>query len=85
MDVDYEDLNLERAMSKVQSYDPLTQKFMKERSNSYAENMDKARLKLRQQNFKNKKPTNIEDKNFEVARDPLDGNIYLHIEPSELA
>lgn len=36
------------------------------------------------QNFKNKKKT-VEDKNFEVSRDPLDGNIYLHIDPADLA
>jgi hypothetical protein len=27
---------------------------------------------------------NVEDKSFEVQRDPLDGNVYLHIEPEDL-
>ena len=56
VDVDYEDLNLERAMNSVGgSYDPMTQKFMKERTDLYSANIDKAGNKLRMQNFKNKK------------------------------
>ena len=42
-------------MNSVSSYDPLTQKFMKERTDIYSINMDKAATKLRMQNFKNKK------------------------------
>jgi hypothetical protein len=61
------------------SYDPMTQKFVKERGDLYSVNMDKAGSKLRQQNYKNKK------RPYEVQRDPLDGNVYLHVDPAELA
>ena len=27
---------------------------------------------------------NLEDKIFDVARDPLDGNVYLQIDPGDL-
>jgi hypothetical protein len=43
--------------------------------------MDKAGSKLRQHNFKNKKRSS----GYEVQRDPLDGNVYLHVDPAELA
>lgn len=38
--------------------------------------MEKAGNKLRQHNYKKK---------YEVQRDPLDGNVYLHVDPAELA
>jgi hypothetical protein len=43
--------------------------------------MDKAGSKLRQHNVKNKKRSS----GYEVQRDPLDGNVYLHVDPAELA
>ena len=46
--------------------------------------MQKSGNKLRVQNLKNKKELPSEDK-IEVSRDPLDGNVYLHIDPAELA
>ena len=54
---------------------------MKERNDLFSTNMDKAGSKLRQHNVKNKKRSS----GYEVQRDPLDGNVYLHVDPAELA
>ena len=43
--------------------------------------MNKAGDKLRKQNMKKK---DMEDKVFEVIRDPNNGALYLHIDPADL-
>ena len=48
-----------------------------ERNDLFSTNMDKAGSKLRQHNFKNKKRSS----GYEVQRDPLDGNVYVHVDP----
>lgn len=53
----------------------------KNRAKAFPEQMNKAGDKLRKQNMKKK---DMEDKVFEVIRDPNDGALYLHIDPADL-
>ena len=57
------------------------------RNEAYRESISKASSKLKTLNEKSQSiqsENDIEEKNFEVVRDPLDGNVYLHIEPQDL-
>lgn len=79
-------------------YDPMSEAFFESRSQAYPDMMSKAGNALKSLNEKQKKdrlkdikPDNLkielfggDDHNFEVMRDPLDGNVYLNIDPAQL-
>lgn len=70
---------LERAYDKAQD--------KQQRTEAYKDSISKASNKLKSLNRKKQltdAESSIEEKHFEVVRDPLDGNIYLQLEPHEL-